>query len=238
MLTFSLPAGHTCPSAHRCKAKADRDTGRITDGPDTAFRCYAASMEAGHTSVRDCRWHNFDLLRGKSRNVMAALILDSLPPFAGWVRVQGSGYFHSQEYFDAWLEVARRRARTTIYTYAKSLALWVARLGDIPDNFLLTASVGGTQDHVIAEYGLRSARVVFSEAEAAELGLEVDHDDSHAMKPGPSFALLVHGTQPAGTAAGRAVGVLRTLGEYGYGERADEIRRERGRFPLAVGGRP
>jgi len=165
---------------------------------------------------------------------MVALILDSLTPFAGYVRVHDSGDFFSQDNFDAWLEVARRRPRTTFYAYTKSLAYWVARLGNIPANFVLTASVGGTQDNFIGLHGLRSARVVFSEAEAAALGLEVDHDDSHAMSPGPSFALLVHGTQPAGTLAGQAIAALRAQGEYGYGERAEAIRRGHGRTPLAM----
>ena len=35
-------------------------------------------------------------------------------------------------------------------------------------------------------------------------GLDVDHDDSHAMRYGPDFALLLHGVQPAGSDAGRA----------------------------------
>src|SRR4051812_39336424 len=63
--TFSLPAGHFCPFADKCLSKADRETGRITDGPDTEFRCFSASNEV-RGSVRAARWHNADLLRGKS----------------------------------------------------------------------------------------------------------------------------------------------------------------------------
>ena len=51
---------------------------------------------------------------------------------------------------------------------------------------------------------LRSTKVVFSEAEAEMLGLEIDHDDSHAARPSlrdQDFALLVHGTQPKGSEA-------------------------------------
>ena len=33
-------------------------------------------------------------------------------------------------------------------------------------NFVLTASYGGRDDHMIDEFNLRSAKVVFSEAEA------------------------------------------------------------------------
>ena len=61
---------------------------------------------------------------------MAAVILGSLSPCAGVVRVHDSGDFFSQEYFDAWLEVARGRPRTRFYAYTKSLPFWVARLGD------------------------------------------------------------------------------------------------------------
>ena len=84
-------------------------------------------------------------------------------------------------------------------------------------NFVLTASYGGRDDHMIQEFNLRSAKVVFSEAEAAELGLEIDHDDSHAAKPSlrdKSFALLIHGTQPAGSEASTALKKLKGKGSY------------------------
>ncbi len=232
--TFSLPAGWFCPFADQCRSRADRQTGKITDGPNTTFRCFSASGEV-RKSVREARWHNAELLRGLTKDEMVQLILDSLSPFAGYVRLHVSGDFFSQDYLDAWLEVARRRPRTLFYGYTKSLPFWVRRLDEIPDNVVLTASYGGTHDHLIAEHGLRSARVVFSEAEAAALGLELDHDDSHAMQQaGPSFGLLIHGAQPAGSEAQKAVSTLRAQGEFGYGERADEIRRERGRTPLAL----
>ena len=100
------------------------------------------------------------------------------------------------------------------YAYTKSLPFWVKRLDALPPNFLLTASRGGKADCLIDEHGFREARVVFSEAEADALGLEIDHDDSHAALPGPSFALLIHGIQPAGSDAGKAVRALRGKGSY------------------------
>jgi hypothetical protein len=234
--TFSLPAGWFCPFAQDCKSRANRVTGRITDGPHTLFRCFAASGEARGKSVRQARWHNAELLKGKSKDEMVALILDSLTPFAGYVRLHVSGDFFSQDYFDAWVEIARQRPGTRFYGYTKSLPFWVKRKHELPTNFILTASMGGTHDRLIEEHGLRYARVVFSEQEAADLGLEIDHDDSHAMSDGPSFTLLIHGTQPLGSEAAKAVSALRQAGEFGYGERADDIRRERGRLRLALVG--
>jgi hypothetical protein len=76
--------------------------------------------------------------------------------------------------------------------------------------------------------------VVFSYEEAAALGFEIDHNDSHAMKAGPSFALLIHGSQPAGSDAAKAIAALRKQGEFGYGAKADAARVKAGRLPLAM----
>jgi hypothetical protein len=69
----------------------------------------------------------------------------------------------------------------------------------------LTASRGGRFDNLIDMHGLKCSEVVFSEAEAAEKGLEIDHDDSHAAIGQKSFALLLHGVQPKGTEAAEAL---------------------------------
>ncbi len=219
IFTFSLPAGYSCPSARLCLSRAGRKNGRINDGLQTQFRCYAATMEI-RQSVRRSRWHNFGLLQAcNSAEEMTALILASISRFAGYIRIHCSGDFFSQDYFDAWLAAAAARPSTLFYTYTKSLPFWVARLGCIPDNFVLTASKGGQQDDLIESHGLRYALVVYSEAEAKALGLPIDHNDSHAMQPGGNFALLIHGTQPAGTEAAKAVAALRSQGWYGYGKK-------------------
>ena len=91
--TFSLPAGYTCPGALKCLAFADRTTGRITDGNQQQFRCFAASDEARHSSVRKSRWRNYDLLKKASNGIepprlaMDKLISASLPPKIGRAHV-------------------------------------------------------------------------------------------------------------------------------------------------------
>lgn len=89
----------------------------------------------------------------------------------------------------------------------------------IPSNFRFTASYGGKLDALIAKHKLISAKVVFSVAEAEALGLEIDHDDSHAIKRTENFALLLHGCQPKGTPAADALKTLKKqgLGMYGKG---------------------
>ena len=172
-----------------------------------------------YTNVYNSRKHNFDLLRNLHHDDMVELIHGSLPKDVGIVRIHVAGDFFNQEYMQAWYTVALRNPRTLFYAYTKSLRYWVGGISEFPEiwNFVLTASYGGTHDHMINEFNLRSAKVVFSEAEAAELGLEIDHDDSHAAKPtlrDDSFALLIHGTQPAGSDASTALKQLKGKGSY------------------------
>jgi hypothetical protein len=200
---FDLPAGHTCPFAKECKASVPREGGRIQDGKDTRFRCYAASMELVFKGTRNRRWENFDTLKGRTRREMFEIINFNLP--LGLVyRIHSSGDFFSQAYFDAWMDVARAHPERIFYAYTKALPFWVKRLGSIPSNVKLNASYGGTHDALIARHNLKSVTVVNWPHEAAALGLEIDHDDSHAWEQDKSFALLIHGTQKPNTPESKA----------------------------------
>ena len=215
---FSLPSGHACPFADECLSKADRYDGHITDGPNTTFRCFSASDEARHPSVRQQRWYNFQLLRQcKTKAEMVALILDSLPARFDIMRVHIGGDFYNQMYFEAWLEVARLKPGQTFYAYTKSIPYWIANIGNIPDNFVLNASRGGRMDAMIDEADLKVAEVVFSLDEADTKGLEIDHDERHAIQDTGNFALLIHGTQPKGSTAAAAKRALSRNGvEHSY----------------------
>lgn len=213
--TFSLPSGYSCPGAKDCLAFANRKTGFIKDGQNTVFRCYSASQEALFPNVRRSRWNNLEALKGQSRENMTALINACLPD-EKIVRLHVAGDFFSQDYFDAWLEVARLNPTKLFYTYTKSISFWVARIGNIPKNFKLNASFGGKYDELIKLYSLKSVKVVFSVLEAKRLHLKIDHDDSLAFTQDKSFALLLHGTQPGQSLASKALSALRALGIGGY----------------------
>jgi hypothetical protein len=228
IISFNIASGWSCPFADKCLSKADPVTGKITDGPKTEFRCFSASQESLYPAVRKQRMGNFEALR-KLRTVgeMVQEINSALPKVkrsgeGKIVRLHVAGDFFNQNYFDAWLEVARLNPERVFYAYTKSLQYWVNRLGQIPVNMKLNASVGGKQDNLIEMYGLKSAVVVYSEAEAADKGLEIDHDDSHAYAQDESFALLLHGTQPKGSKAAEAKRALAKAGWTGY-------RKEKGR---------
>lgn len=218
----SLIAGYSCPHAQDCLSKAVRDevTGKthVEDGLETVFRCFSASQEAQYPNTFNERMNNFNLMRGLSVDDMISEI--SVPTRAEIIRLHVSGDFFNRAYMEAWLEVARNNPNKIFYGYTKSLPFWVGLKDKIDrtDNFILTASWGGRRDDLIEEHGLRSARVVYSEDVAHQIGLEIDSDDFHAYDPensDRSFALLIHGMQPKGSEAGKAVRELKGRGSYG-----------------------
>ncbi len=210
LATFTLPAGYTCPGAKDCLSRADRVTGKVTDGTETEFRCFMASAESRSPSLRQLVWHNFELIKKTLKGGVedcADLICESLPEKFDIMRVHVGGDYFSWGYFKAWCLVAERNPDKVFYSYTKSLAT-IANIPK-PDNLVLTASRGGKHDDLIDLHGWKEAVVVYSEEEADELGLEIDHDDTHAAFGNDHFALLIHGTQPKGSAASAALQKLK-----------------------------
>ena len=215
--TFTLPAGHTCPGAKDCLSRANRETGKIQAGPDTEFRCFAASAEATYPSLRNMVWRNFELIKATLKNSVDAcadLICESLPKKFDIMRVHVGGDYFNVKYLQAWIEVAKRNPDKIFYSYSKSLHFF--KQFALPENLVLTASRGGKYDDMIDLHGWKEALVVYSEQEAIDKGLEIDHDDTHAAFGKDNFALLIHGTQPKGSAASAALSKLRKQGKGGY----------------------
>ena len=215
--TFTLPAGHTCPAAKDCFSRADRVTGKVTDGPDTVFRCFMASAEARSPSLRKLVWHNLELIKEALKRDAEAgfenmphtsqLINKSLPKKFDIMRVHVGGDYFNVKYLQAWIEVAKLNPDKVFYSYSKSLHLF--KQFALPENLVLTASRGGKHDDLIDLHGWKEALVVYSEEEAAERGLEIDHDDTHSAFGEDNFALLIHGTQPAGSMASQALQAIK-----------------------------
>lgn len=221
---FSLLSGWSCPFAKECYAKAVKtDAGyRIQDGPDMQFRCYSASEEVRLPSVFKSRNDNFEALKSCGNNVdkMAAMIQAALPKKVAYIRIHAAGDFFTKNYFLAWVKVAHNNPKIVFYAYTKSLPFWVYARdnGLLPNNLILTASYGGTHDHLISQENLRYTKVVESVADAKALGLPIDKNDIAAALPSRrniSFALLIHGPQQAGSLWGKAVKLLKGVGSYG-----------------------
>ena len=217
-LIFDIPAGKTCPKANECLAYVvmnAKGKTELKEGKDSIFRCFAASQENQYPNVYKARKYNLDLIKKtlnsengfyKTYELINASIHKHITKNIDKVRIHSSGDFFSGEYLRAWFAVARLNPQLRFYCYSKSLHLFGTNVS-IPDNFFLTASMGGKMDRLIlAGYPQfkRYAIVVNSEDEAIKKGIEhmgkpykIDKDDSSCFKPDP-FALLIHGTQKKG----------------------------------------
>lgn len=226
---FSLPSGHTCCGAKECLSSADQVTGKITDGQDTKFRCWAASQEARSPAIRKLRWSNLlQLKAAKTVKQMYELLYEALVPIHDdyvqnheqlpYVRHGVGGDFFNVKYFESWLKICQVVMPTRVYAYTKAIPMWEKHLGTLPSNLVLNASLGGKWDDNVHDLGLKFAKVVYSVEEADQLCLDLDHDDSLARIKGPPYALLLHGTQPAGSKASVALQKLKKQGWNGYGK--------------------
>lgn len=224
--SLDLLSGVNCPGAKDCHswAKLDTQTGKykIQDGKFTQFRCFSASQEVQYPALRALRTANMVAIKdcGNSAAKIATLIRTELPSDLGVLRFHVGGDFFSVAYMAAAVGVAAARPDCLFYFYTKSLHHLEVVVKDVPSanlsegvilpNLRVTGSRGGRFDHLLGVLGLRQAVVVYDE----NTPLPIDHDDSHAASPGGDFALLIHGTQPKGSDAAKALSTLKGKGAY------------------------
>ena len=244
---FSLPAGYTCPFATVCKNFPARWEGpikggkfkrpaswdkNIKPGPQAEIMCYAARAQGQYPGANVQAFKNLDLLKKmKTKEKMANLIIKSME-YHGLantdiLRIHEAGDFFSQDYLDAWIEVAKRMPQTLFYAYTVSLPYYMARKNSLPKNFKMIASMDRKNEQFILDNGLRYSRVVGSEEEARELGLPIDVDDSIAWGSDDNFALVIHGSQPKGSEAAQALKQNRQSGLYDKIKQAKELNKQK-----------
>jgi hypothetical protein len=73
------------------------------------------------------------------------------------LRVHDSGDYYSRRYIDKWLTIAKRLPNVRFYSYTKSIPLFLDL--DIPDNYDIIFSEGGTRDDLIDYTAHRHARI-------------------------------------------------------------------------------
>ena len=215
-LILSISAGISCPGSNSCKAwvTLKNDKRVLNRGNETIFTCFAASEELRYPNVFKSRKYNFDLINSyvikKDLNGLTDLINRSIQANKkniNKVRIHESGDFFNILYLKAWLNVAKLNKDLKFYCYSKSLNFFMEVL--LPNNFYMVASYGSRFDYLIEQgYFPKYSKVVFSEAEAVRLGLEIDKDDSLCFG-NKAFALLLHGLQEKGSEAGEALKLIK-----------------------------
>ena len=215
IFTWSLPAlaaklldGSnflTCPNAGSC-----------------AQLCYARSGTYNFSNVKRAHVKNLELilddLEGWKQSIMTELTGkrymptgDEVPFFKllDWntltdyqktwaehggkaIRIHDSGDFFSREYFEAWVEIAKKTPWALFYAYTKEVSM--TKEFTLPDNFVLIYSMGGKQDELINVDKDRHAEVFPSMEALVEAGYtdQEDCDILAALLPTPKIGIVVN----------------------------------------------
>jgi len=199
--SLDLLAGYSCPFAKDCKSKVVIIDGqrKVKDSPSCKFRCYAVSLEALYPHTFSLHKSNFECIKStRGVNNLTNLMDRTLPIDASIIRFHTAGDFFKKEYFQAACKLAEKHPDIKFYAYTKALPFWIECRREVPPNFILTASYGGTHDFLIEKYRLKNSRVLFTKKSARSLSLPVSSTELHALTNRGNFALLLHGTQPKG----------------------------------------
>lgn len=165
---------NTCPGASACRAVCYAKQGSYTW--NVVKNARKANLE---NSVKPAfvQWAISDLSRMRKVNT---------------VRIHDSGDFYSQQYFDAWCQIARALPNLTFYAYTKSLHL---DLTQAPKNLRITQSLGGLHDKRL-NLTRPHSRIFATHADRKRAGY-VDGNDSDipAIEGEKNIGLVYHGTR-------------------------------------------
>lgn len=194
-LSFGLPAYRsrdgfvTCPQAGKCAAICYARQGKYVIMP----------------RVVEAREFNVNFLRTHSMADFVSAVREDLRHLTKtFIRVHDSGDFFSQDYLNAWYEIARAFPKKIFYAYTKSfhLDLWTAR----PENFRIVQSEGGLLDHAIRK-DRPYARIFEDHGSRDGAGFEDGaHSDLPALEGRLHIGLVYHGRYAATPAQRRAFG--------------------------------
>jgi len=110
------------------------------------------------------------------------------------IRIHDSGDFYSEEYLDAWLAIVKARPQVEFYAYTKMVSLFNRRKRDIPKNFVVIYSFGGTEDKLIDVTKDRHSLVFTSLQSLKRAGYaNASEQDDVALGSNPCIGLVYHG---------------------------------------------
>lgn len=167
----------TCPNAGAC-----------------AKGCYALAGAYRFSNVAQAFERRLTITQ--SEDFVRIMLQDIDKNRAERIRIHDSGDFYSEEYLDKWLEIVRARPNVQFYAYTKMVSLFKRRLKDIPSNFVVIFSFGGTEDKLIDVSKDRHSLVFTSLKELKSRGYaNASEQDDIALGKNPKIGLVYHGTK-------------------------------------------
>ena len=155
VFNFGIPAfedtdgKRTCPFAGSC-----------------AKFCYAQKGAYSWSNVKPA--FQFRYLATKSEDFVENMVAELTKKKVDILRVHDSGDYYSKAYIAKWMEIAKRLPDVWFYSYTKSIPLFDGV--NLPENFDIIYSEGGTRDDMIDYAQDRHARIFDSYEELESAG--------------------------------------------------------------------
>ena len=167
----------TCPNAGAC-----------------AKGCYALAGAYRFSNV--ARTFEARLALTQSNEFIDAMLKEIDDKRAERIRIHDSGDFYSEEYLDKWISIMQARPNVEFYAYTKMVSMFKRRAKDLPKNFKLVFSFGGTEDKLIDVTNDRHSLVFESLEDLKRAGYaDASNQDDIALGKNPRIGLVYHGTK-------------------------------------------
>jgi hypothetical protein len=143
--------------------------------------CYARSGTYNFSNVKKAHTRNLELIVDDAegwKNQLTNELKAKRYQGGKSVRVHDSGDFFTEQYFLLWLDIAKENPHVFFYAYTKEVAM--VKKHELPDNFVIIFSMGGTQDHLVDKEKDRHADV-FPSIEALEEAGYSDQEESDLL---------------------------------------------------------
>ena len=143
--------------------------------------CYARSGTYNFSNVKKAHTRNLELIVDDAegwKNQLTNELKAKRYQGGKSVRIHDSGDFFTEQYFLLWLDIAKENPHVFFYAYTKEVAMVKKR--ELPDNFVIIFSMGGTQDHLVDKEKDRHADV-FPSIEALEEAGYSDQEESDLL---------------------------------------------------------
>ena len=175
VFNFGIPAltdpesgKRTCPFAGAC-----------------AKFCYAQKGAYAWSNVKPAFKRRYELT--KSDDFVPTISAEITRRKVSHLRIHDSGDFYSPKYIDKWFQVMALHPDVVFYAYTKSVPLFIDR--ELPSNFVLRFSEGGTHDHLIDKDKHLHASI-FGDLEGLLTAGYVDASDDDLVAADPSIKNL------------------------------------------------
>jgi len=143
--------------------------------------CYARSGTYNFSNVKKAHTRNLELIVDDAegwKNQLTNELKAKRYQGGKSVRIHDSGDFFTEQYFLLWLDIAKENPHVFFYAYTKEVAM--VKKHELPDNFVIIFSMGGTQDHLVDKEKDRHADV-FPSIEALEEAGYSDQEESDLL---------------------------------------------------------